>query len=372
MMRIQAEDALLNGAVVATTRDGAEGSYVDFQNKTEDFIEWTVEVAAAGSYDLSFRYANGDYSERPLSLSVNGTEQVSALTLPHTGGWASWDTATQLTALSAGTNTIRLTATGKSGPNFDWLEVPESPTTTDDDGSGGGSGGDGSGGNGSGNSSPPADAAPIAFTEVTDAAGVAFAGRSYGSAWGDFDGDGLPDLWVNNHFGAPPSLYINQGDGTFNDAYPEAFADPSQGDLHGAAWADFDNDGDQDLVQLVAGENEARNLPPDSEPNRMYVNESGTLVDRAAELGLRYDTARAQTPVWLDYDNDGRLDLFHTSTTRPDGLTPTTIFRQTDSGFEDVGDTVLPSGRALEHASVWYRFKESIRKRSPRASHPSN
>ncbi len=330
MIRIQAEDALLNGPTISSANSGAEGEYVNFQNKTEDFIEWTIEVAEAGYYDLSFRYANGAYY-RPLALSTNGTTQFSEVNFPRTGSWAAWDITTQLTALQAGTNTLRLTATGNSGVNFDWLEVSDRVSPLEGDG-----------GN-PGEDSGPVDPAPIAFAEVTDEAGVALAGRSYGSAWGDFDGDSLPDLWVNNHFGNAPNLYVNNGDGTFTDAYPTAFSDPLLGDFHGAAWADFDNDGDQDLVQLVAGENEGRNVPPDSEPNRLYVNEGGVLVDRAAELGLQYDAARAQTPVWLDYDNDGRLDLFHTATTRSDGLTPTTLFRQTESGFEDVGSTVLPA-----------------------------
>lgn len=327
MIKIQAEDALLSGPTIGTANSGAEGSYVNFQNKTEDFIEWTVEVAEAGNYDLSFRYANGAYY-RPLALSTNGTTQISELDFPRTGSWSSWDVLTQLTPLQAGTNTIRLTTAGNSGGNLDWLEVSDRVSPPD-------------GGGEPGGGSDPVDPAPIAFTEVTEAAGVALAGRSYGSAWGDFNGDGLPDLWVNNHFDNPPNLYVNNGNGTFSDAYPTAFADPLLGDLHGAAWADFDNDGDQDLIQLVAGENEGRNVPPDSEPNQMYVNEGGVLVDRAAELGLRYDAARAQTPVWFDYDNDGRLDLFHTATTRSDGLTPTTLFRQTESGFEDVGSLVL-------------------------------
>ncbi|EDX84980.1 FG-GAP repeat domain protein [Synechococcus sp. PCC 7335] len=198
----------------------------------------------------------------------------------------------------------------------------------------------------------------ISFEDVTESAGDFISGRSYGAgAWGDFNGDGLPDLWVNNHFGSGRNLFVNNGDGTFTDIVNQVEAGNSdvfleseiRGDFHGVAWADFDNDGDQDLLQLVGGEGNTSTLGQEntgdrSEPNRLYVNENGVLRDRAPELGLSYNSAKAQTPTWLDYDNDGRLDLFHGSTQRADGLNPTTVFRQNANGrFDDVGDTVLPT-----------------------------
>ncbi|EDX84857.1 FG-GAP repeat domain protein [Synechococcus sp. PCC 7335] len=198
----------------------------------------------------------------------------------------------------------------------------------------------------------------ISFEDVTDTAGDFISARSYGAgAWGDFNGDGRPDLWVNNHFGSGRNLFVNNGDGTFTDIVNQVEAGTSDvfiaseiaGDFHGVAWADFDNDGDQDLLQLVGGEGNTsvlgeENLPPRSEPNRLYVNNNGVLRDQARALGIAYDSAKAQTPAWLDYDNDGRLDLFHGSTQRADGLNPTTVFRQNAAGrFDDVGDTVLPT-----------------------------
>ena len=189
------------------------------------------------------------------------------------------------------------------------------------------------------------------FLDVTSTAGSFFTGRSYGAgAWGNLNGDDYPDLWVNNHFGPAENLYnrnlfLNNGDGTFTDVVADVFLPKGlMGDFHGSAWADFDNDGDQDLIQLVGGEKAGTNLPPDSGPNRLYVNEGGQLRDQARKFNLAYDSAKAQAPIWFDYDNDGRLDLFHGSTKRPDRLNPTTVFRQKENGvFEDVGVTVLPA-----------------------------
>ncbi len=124
MIKLQAENASLSGAVIASSSSGAEGTYVDFKNQTGDFIEWTVEVAEAGNYDLSFRYANGA-SSRPLALGINGITQSSNVDFSGTGGWSSWAIATQSTVLQAGLNTVRITAIGSSGGNFDYLEVSD-------------------------------------------------------------------------------------------------------------------------------------------------------------------------------------------------------------------------------------------------------
>ncbi len=214
------------------------------------------------------------------------------------------------------------------------------------------------------------------FVEVTDTAGNFISGRSYGAgAWGDFNGDGLADLWVNNHFGSGDfsgnvvnfgrTMFVNNGDGTFTDVVNDGsdvfVRSELQGDFHGSVWADFDNDGDQDLLQVVGGEGNTsvlgeENLPPDSEPNRLYINDDGVLRDKAEEFGVAYDSAKAQVAVWLDYDNDGNLDIFHGSTQRADGLNPTTVFRQKSDGtFEDVGAEVLPEsvqGKTIKSAGI--------------------
>jgi hypothetical protein len=62
----EAEQAVLNGAIVATNQTGYTGTgFADYQNATGDYIEWTVNAAAAGSFSLQFRYANGGSTNRP-------------------------------------------------------------------------------------------------------------------------------------------------------------------------------------------------------------------------------------------------------------------------------------------------------------------
>ena len=169
----------------------------------------------------------------------------------------------------------------------------------------------------------------ISFKEVANTTGISYLGESYGSSWGDFNNDTYPDLYLSNHQ-AQGILYLNQGDGTFVDITSQVFLPELDGDAHGAAWADFDNDGDHDLIQLVGG-----GRGTGAGPNQMYVNEGGKLEDRASELGIDYPLSRGRTPLWFDLDKDGLLDLFAGANPRPDGQSPPTIFRQTSDGFED-------------------------------------
>ncbi|MDQ3291912.1 MAG: carbohydrate-binding protein, partial [Bacteroidota bacterium] len=121
----EAEQAVLNGAVVTTNQPGYTGTgFVDYVHATGDFIEWTVNATAAGSFLLEFRYANGGTANRPLQLQVNGTVVSASLAFSPTGSWSSWSLSSSSVAnLTAGTNKIRLTTIGSNGPNIDHLVV---------------------------------------------------------------------------------------------------------------------------------------------------------------------------------------------------------------------------------------------------------
>ena len=180
----------------------------------------------------------------------------------------------------------------------------------------------------------------------TDGDGFVDSRPSYNVAWGDVNGDGYVDLWLGNHYGnqdgPPPSLFVNQQDGTFENQLaliqPGADGAISTGDRHGTTWADFDNDGDQDLIQLSG-----LNLTSEDSRNKLFINEGGILVDKAEELGITYPEARSREVTVFDYNNDGLLDFVHGAL--KDGKlkveSPPTVFRQKPDGtFSDVGEAV--------------------------------
>ncbi|MEM6804197.1 MAG: carbohydrate-binding protein, partial [Bacteroidota bacterium] len=117
----EAESANLSGVSIFSGRNASGGQYVDFQNPSGDFIEWEVQVATSGTYQLGFVYQLGRNPGRPLELDLNGSTLLVSLDFPPTGSWSSWDTTLQSISLTAGLNKIRLTAIGSSGPNFDFL-----------------------------------------------------------------------------------------------------------------------------------------------------------------------------------------------------------------------------------------------------------
>lgn len=178
-----------------------------------------------------------------------------------------------------------------------------------------------------------AQAAEMRFAEVASQAGIHYVGESWGASWGDFNGDGFPDLWVSNHF-AMDVLYLNKGDGTFLDVSAQIASDEARsGDSHGGAWADFDNDGDQDLLILQGGSNRES---PSGSANKLWVNEGHQVVDRAVALGVDFVLSRGRTPLWIDLNRDGRLDIVASAKSSDEDPLPPLVFMQSEDMFEEV------------------------------------
>ena len=170
------------------------------------------------------------------------------------------------------------------------------------------------------------------FTDVSKVAGVDHKAPSFGVSWGDFNGDGWPDIWVGNHY-QKPSLFLNQGNGLFVDIIDKVWSGNPTADAHGVAWADMDNDGDQDLIEQVGGGSGVGRGP-----NHLYINDQGNLQEAAIRLGVDQPLGRGRTPLWLDADLDGRLDLVLMTAKRPDGNAPSSIYSQSNNKFFEAND----------------------------------
>lgn len=145
--------------------------------------------------------------------------------------------------------------------------------------------------------------AAIQFSDVSTAAGLTYVGESYGASWGDLNSDGYPDLFANNHRGLV-SLYLNMGDGKFVDVARQThiWAFKPNADTHGGTWADFDNDGDQDLF-VGLGRN------PTETVQQFLVNQRGNLVNLTVEHNIEALNWGGRTPIWFDGNFDGRMDF---------------------------------------------------------------
>ncbi|HEU4325065.1 MAG TPA: PQQ-dependent sugar dehydrogenase [Roseiflexaceae bacterium] len=122
---IQAETCTISQGLVEANHAGYTGSgFVNYNNVTGSYVQCAVSASTAGTYRLEFRYANGTTINRPAEIRVNGAVVSANLAFNGTGAWATWATVTLDVALSAGSNTVRITATtANGGPNLDRLRV---------------------------------------------------------------------------------------------------------------------------------------------------------------------------------------------------------------------------------------------------------
>ena len=195
-----------------------------------------------------------------------------------------------------------------------------------------------------------------AFTDVTQASGVAAANRYYGLGVvpTDYDSDGDSDLFVANDE-TPNVLFQNQGDGTFQDvALIAGVAYNGDGDVEagmGADFGDYDQDGDPDLYVTHFF----------TETNTLYRNEGGArFSDVTTTAGLAAPTVEllGWGTRFFDYDNDGRLDLFVANGhvyPQVDQAATGTSYRQPNQLFRNEGDgrfAPVSAGPGLAQAKV--------------------
>lgn len=127
---------------------------------------------------------------------------------------------------------------------------------------------------------------------------------SWGSSWGDFDGDVDLDLFENRH-GLSARLWVNQG-GTFSKFPQNSVFNSVPMDRHGCAWGEADGDGRADLY-CTQGANKGQGR----ESNQLFIQSpSGDFVNRARAFGVTNPLGRGRMVNWIDFDTDGDLDIF--------------------------------------------------------------
>ncbi|PKP18792.1 MAG: RNA-binding protein [Bacteroidetes bacterium HGW-Bacteroidetes-23] len=129
-------------------------------------------------------------------------------------------------------------------------------------------------------------------------------GGHYGSLWVDYDNDGDIDMFIAKCGGETArrtnQLFRNDGNGVFTEVGAAAgLADPIQ--TWSSAWADYDNDGDMDVLIGSYVTNEAHKL--------MRNNGDGTFTDVTAGSGWNLNTAVGTEYITYDFDNDGFADV---------------------------------------------------------------
>ncbi len=171
------------------------------------------------------------------------------------------------------------------------------------------------------------------FTDVTEAAGLSWNLGAMAAAFGDVDNDGWLDLFIGA--GAPPMerlepnrLFRNLGDGTFADVSEAAgLADLGKG--HGAAFADYDEDGDLDLFVPIGGA-----FPGDRQRSALYRNDAAQQPAANHWLQLRLhastlhpDAAGAQVRLRVTAEDDAAVQLRELAIGGGFGITPSPILQ---------------------------------------------
>src|SRR5271155_1136689 len=199
----------------------------------------------------------------------------------------------------------------------------------------------------------------VRFVDVTRGAGVAGTLTSEkmkdnvdllapGACFLDFDGDGMPDIFVaDNGPAGGLGLYRNLGGGKFEDVTRKAGFDPT---AHGMSCTagDYDNDGWTDLAVII-----------DRRPFLFHNEKNGTFKDLTASAGIKSKIAYFGV-TFIDYDHDGDLDLYVTEMGQPGSpehgpvaLEGNAMFRNNGDGtFTEVSDAIGVGAGGLSTGAV--------------------
>ena len=171
------------------------------------------------------------------------------------------------------------------------------------------------------------------FPNVASLTGLSVLGRAGGTVVDDLDGDGRLDVLLSAiGFEDQIRFFHNNGDGSFSDRSERAHLKGLTGGIN-LIQVDFDNDGHKDVFVMRGGWAGAHGRIPSS---LLRNTGAGAFEDVTKRAGL-FRTAPTRTAAWVDYNRDGRLDLFVGYQSGPGKRHPCALFRNNGDGtFQDV------------------------------------
>jgi len=171
------------------------------------------------------------------------------------------------------------------------------------------------------------------FTDVTESAGISNSMLGMGLAVGDYNNDGWPDIYITG-YGAS-KLYLNTGKGSFTDVTARAGVDNKHWGTS-AAFFDYDNDGYLDLFvcNYLSFDPDGK-VPCDFFEGRPFCylskfkgsasvlyhnNRDGTFTEVSEKAGIAEHIGKGLGVIALDYNNDGKMDIFQANDAAPNFL----------------------------------------------------
>ncbi len=181
------------------------------------------------------------------------------------------------------------------------------------------------------------------FTKINNHPLVNVMANTASAVWADINNNGRMDVFLVNATQHASQLYINQGNGQFTLATNSGI-DPHPQYFHGAAFADFDNDGFVDLIITNFFETRFHQL---------YKNNGNNTFTAINNTPIGLESERSMAPILADYNNDGLVDVFI-----PNGNNrPNSLFKNLGNfQFEKVIDPAINNEAKNSVGAAWGDF----------------
>lgn len=183
------------------------------------------------------------------------------------------------------------------------------------------------------------------FTKITNG-DVVENGSGIGGTVGDYDNDGYLDIYTASIQNLGGKLFHNNGNGTFDQVLEEPFLSDTS-DFQASSWVDIENDGDLDLF-VTAGGNVG------FKDNYLYINNSDGTFSRDTTNLITQDSSSSVNCSWSDFNNDGYVDLFIANgAPGVDSLVNLLYVNNGDGSFTQLMDEAISKDHFFSLGSSW-------------------